>query len=359
MIVIVGGGPAGLALAWHLKELGLPCRVLERGQTGESWRLMPSDSRVLSPWWTNRLPGGSTVRHRAWRKISTAEYCRYLQRYTEEHNLPVESAVEITGVSRDTDGNYRLQHSRGELKTRLLVAATGQYQNPYWTPLPEGNDGSIRSVHAAQFNGAHSLPDLPVGSRILVVGRRITAGQIMVELQGSGHQVSLSAGGPVRTRAAWRRHFLKESLYFLYEPLLVWLFPGRRAFEHPIMDGGPTRHLLDRGLITVLPALRGVCNGEALFADGQHVRFDAIVHATGYRPALGWLASLLGKETPALEEIENFESRQFAGLFFLGLDNLHDFRSGFLRGIVADARRLAKVLRRRAEATASLADRNA
>ncbi len=38
MIVIVGAGPAGLALAHELQRRGLAYRVLERGVVGESWR---------------------------------------------------------------------------------------------------------------------------------------------------------------------------------------------------------------------------------------------------------------------------------------------------------------------------------
>ena len=37
-VVVVGGGQAGLAMSWHLRERGIEHVVLERGRVGERWR---------------------------------------------------------------------------------------------------------------------------------------------------------------------------------------------------------------------------------------------------------------------------------------------------------------------------------
>ncbi|MDH3462727.1 MAG: FAD-dependent oxidoreductase, partial [Acidimicrobiia bacterium] len=47
-VVVVGAGQAGLAVAYHLKALGLEAVVLERGQIGETWRAQRWDSFVLN-----------------------------------------------------------------------------------------------------------------------------------------------------------------------------------------------------------------------------------------------------------------------------------------------------------------------
>lgn len=346
-LLIVGAGPAGLSLAWWLKRLNVPYRVLDSGRPGESWRQMPVDSRVLSPWWTNRLPGTALDWREAWQKPTAAQYARYLADYSTEHALHVETSVRIARTRAGADQEFVLEHAGGTYRSRLLVAATGQYQCPHYPRLPEGDDGSILGLHAARFSGASSLPMLPAGAPVLVVGRRVTAGQVMVALAEAGHAVSIAADGPIRTRATWRRHPLKEGAYFLYEPLLCRLFPGRRSEEHPIMDGGPTRKLLDSGAVVVHPSLHGIRGGEALFADGSRQAFAAIVYATGYRPDLGWLSPLLTDRPEVQTELASFESLRHPGLFFLGLDNLYDFRSGFLRGISADSRRLAEIIQAR------------
>src|SRR4051812_25180814 len=57
-ILIIGGGPAGLSLGFELKKRGLAFLILEKGASvGESWRKMPRDLRLASPWKCNSLPG--------------------------------------------------------------------------------------------------------------------------------------------------------------------------------------------------------------------------------------------------------------------------------------------------------------
>ena len=56
--VIIGAGHAGLALSWHLSELGHDHVVLERGRVGERWHNERWDSMsLLTPNWLNVLPG--------------------------------------------------------------------------------------------------------------------------------------------------------------------------------------------------------------------------------------------------------------------------------------------------------------
>ncbi len=56
-IIIVGGGPAGLATAYCLQKLNIDCLVVEKNKVGNSWGNMPKYWRVVSPQWTNMLPG--------------------------------------------------------------------------------------------------------------------------------------------------------------------------------------------------------------------------------------------------------------------------------------------------------------
>ena len=86
-----------------------------------------------------------------------------------------------------------------------------------------------------------------------------------------------------------------------------------------------------------------------MFKDGEVGEFDAIVYATGYRPALEFLGDLLGDEYMAAENQINpltGESYECTNLYFLGLDGQCTFRSRYLRGIVDDARKVAQAIKR-------------
>ena len=56
--VIVGGGQAGLAMSYHLSQLGREHIILERGRVAEWWRSERWDSLTFQfPNWNIALPG--------------------------------------------------------------------------------------------------------------------------------------------------------------------------------------------------------------------------------------------------------------------------------------------------------------
>jgi putative flavoprotein involved in K+ transport len=343
-IVIIGAGAGGLALGHYLQRAGRDFQVIERGAIGQSWALMPADVRLLSPWWVNVLPGTHVPLARAFDKVSSGDYAGYLQRYAAERALPVEPHCEVTALARDRDG-FTLQTSRGPLAARHVVCACGYFQNPYIPPFAGGDDGSVPVLHAAAYRGPAAVRAAwPQARRVLVVGRRITAGQIMVELHDAGYEVALAARGEVRMRAKWRRMRLKEELYFAYERLFTKLFPAVKAEERPIMDGGRTEDLLRDGRVRNIGGVRGIRSGSVEQLDGGRHPCDIVIFATGYRPALRFLDGLVTLDDAGLPRLAGMQSADVPGLWFLGLENQRNFLSPYLRGLAADARVLATAL---------------
>ena len=61
--VVVGGGQAGLAVAWHLKRQGLRFVVLEGGsELGHTWRHRWDSLKLFTPAQYDGLPGISRLR---------------------------------------------------------------------------------------------------------------------------------------------------------------------------------------------------------------------------------------------------------------------------------------------------------
>ena len=56
--IIIGAGPAGLAMSKQLSDRDIDHVLLERGETAERWKSERWDSlRLLTPNWMTRLPG--------------------------------------------------------------------------------------------------------------------------------------------------------------------------------------------------------------------------------------------------------------------------------------------------------------
>ncbi len=76
------------------------------------------------------------------------------------------------------------------------------------------------------------------------------------------------------------------------------------------------------------------------FVDGRKGRFAIIVYVMGYPPSLSFIAGIVH----ILRTDRNPGAQASSGinvLYFIGLDNLRNFLSRYLRGIRDDAKRLA------------------
>jgi putative flavoprotein involved in K+ transport len=122
-----------------------------------------------------------------------------------------------------------------------------------------------------------------------------------------------------------------------YYPLLRFydrLSANHRGNSDHEMQGGRTEELITTGVVSVRPGIRLLRDESVEFVDGQRDPFDAVIYATGYRPALNHMR----------EVVNELVRRRRGGLHFLGLDNLRNVRSRFLVGIREDAALLAQRL---------------
>jgi putative flavoprotein involved in K+ transport len=358
-VIVIGGGPAGLALGFELKQRNISFVILERGETAaSSWRAMPTRMKLLSPWKAMRLPGSNGGTFRANAEISRAEYDTWLRSYAEENALPIVTGVEVSGASRSEDGTFEVQTNGGSFSSRLLVNATGYFSEPLTPTFPGARESVIRQFHFADYKDADALRR-HVGKKnplVLVVGKRLSAGQTIVELAEAGCSVALSHRGELSFGsgpAAWwfffRLHPWMEAMK------LKWQGARARGVEIR-MQGGKPKRLIESGVVRVFPEIEAFEKAAVLFRNGERLEPDAVIYATGFRPAFRHLSSLnlrLDERTgqPALE---GMESREVPGLFFLGLDGLRNFQSRFIRGIRNDAAVLAQRIRERLHAHATI-----
>ncbi len=346
-VAIVGGGPAGLALAARLRAERIECRVFERGRPAESWWHFPPSMRLLSPWWTNVLDPADAFSRSPLAVVEASVYRDYLLGFAARHRLSVQCRAEVNALDPE-HGGWRIELGDGERwRASSVVLATGYFAAPRGAQPAFESDGSVPMLHAAAVEDYEAFAAAYRGRTVVLVGKRVSAGQLMVELSRRGIRVVLSARAPLVFRRADRLGRMRDQVYFFWEWLRIRFQPHLRANSFPPMDGGETERLLASGAVRLIGPIRKVAQGLVEPASGEPVRADLILLATGYRPALSLIQDRVTLDpSSGLPPHEGFAVRGQRRLFLLGFDNLYNFRSRYLRGIREDARRLARLLAR-------------
>ncbi len=301
MIVVVGAGAAGLAVARQLQRRSLHAVVLDEGSSGHVWTSHYDSLRLHTPKGASGLPDRPMPHHYA--TFPAAHAVRdYLEGYRRRFALEVHEGVGVTHAGWDGLG-WTLATSAGETHADVLVAATGVASAPVWSPI-EGLDRFEGTVlHSCQYQ--NPVPFL--GQEVLVVGAGNSGCEIAVELARAGVTVSISVrGGAVfvpRTRSAialqmgafLMRNLPRPAANHLYEwfstdfpELGLPQPPGPRIEHYPVVGFELPHAVRDRTVSTVGEVDR--FDGDAAkFRDGRRRRFDTVILATGFRPALDWL----------------------------------------------------------------------
>jgi putative flavoprotein involved in K+ transport len=344
--VIIGGGQAGLAAAYCLKQAGDDFIVLEsNARLGETWHRRWDSLRLFTPSKFNSLPGmrfpGSDFYFPA-----KDEVAAYLLAYAERFELPVRLNTTVDTLTR-TDGTYSLTAGSHRFSATNVIVATGAFRQPVIPLIARDIDPAIFTMHS----NAYTRPDqLPQGT-ILVVGAGNSGAEIAIELAKSGRIVWLS-GRDVGSIPADRvgRIFGGRPYWFFISRVLSTDTPiGRKVRGKALHQGSPLirlnpRDAVDAG-VTRCPRLSGTSRGLPQLEDGRILQVAGIVWATGFRPDFRWIQLPVFDEHGGPLHVRGVVQKT-PGLFFLGLHFQHALSSALLGGVGADAQHVVRTLHR-------------
>jgi putative flavoprotein involved in K+ transport len=198
-VIVIGAGPAGLALSHCLAETGIEHVVLERHDTGHSWRHERWDSlRTLTPNWMNGLPGAPYRGPDPDGFMPAGDVANRLAVYSAAIDAPVVAGTEVSAVRADQNG-YVVETNDGCWAGRAVVLATGPGQ-PRVPTMANDLPSRIQSVTATDYRNPTQLH----GERVLVVGASASGVQLADELNASGRHVTVAVGEHVRLPRTYR-----------------------------------------------------------------------------------------------------------------------------------------------------------
>ena len=328
-VVVIGGGQAGLAIGYHLKQQGKRFVILERAAAvAPAWRERWDSLVLFTPRRYDALPGLAFPGEPN-AEPNRDEVITYLERYAAHFDLPVELNSEVRSVSQQ-DGQYVVELADRTLTAKQVVVATGPFQRPRIPALADRLAPEVRQLHSTAYRRPD---DLPTG-RVVVVGGGNTGYQIAEELAAS-RQVVLAVGArqkPLPRRILGRHLFWWLSTLRLLR-INVDSRPGRRLSTREVLIGSSPRRAEKQFGVQLKSRVVAAEGRTVRFADGSEVDADGVVWATGYDDDYAWL------HVPVLDGQGRPRHRRGVtdqpGLYFLGLQWQYT-RGSALLGFVAD-----------------------
>ncbi|GAB3881761.1 flavin-containing monooxygenase [Spirosoma agri] len=364
--LIIGAGPAGLAMAGQLAQLNQPFTVLEASEyIGFAWRNHYDRLHLHTVKAYSQLPHfpypASYPTY-----VTRLQVVEYLERYAEQFNIRPLFNQKVTAISRNADGTWQVQTETDSFTAERVVVATGYNRIPNVPELP--GQRNFRGIiwHSHEYRNGAPFRD----ENALVVGMGNTGAELALDLLEHGAHPFISVRGPVNIIRRdvfgkpaqpmaiflskfpnWFYDFVAGlsqkfsvgdvSVYGLGKPAHPPSYDTRRG-KIPVIDIG-TLDQIKAGRITVVPGIDRLNAKTVTFTDGRELPFDVIILATGYRPGL---TSFLNPTLTARILNDNgypkhlwFNEDALRGLYFLGYTTP---LTGIIYNLTIDSDRIAR-----------------
>ncbi len=198
--VIIGAGPAGLAMSKCLSDRSISHMVIERGEVANSWTTERWESlTLLTPNWQSRLPEYCYTGEHPDGFMSMPQIADYLHGYATSITAPVEDRTTVEAVTAQGFG-YRVSTDRGDWTCDNVVFANGACGRAQVPSIAQALPAGIAQLTPQTYKSPAQI----ARGGVLVVGASASGTQIAAELLGVGHDVMMSAGAHIRVPRRYR-----------------------------------------------------------------------------------------------------------------------------------------------------------
>lgn len=354
--LVLGAGPAGLQLGFHLAAAGRDYLILEAGKNaGTFYERYPRHGQLISinkvytgfddpevnlRWDWNSLLGDENV---PLFKEHSKEYfppsslmVDYLNEYARTYDLNIVTEAAVASVEKDD--LFRVVDQQGRrYAAKRLIAATG-VSKPYIPPIP-----GIELTE--NYTEVSVDPEDFVNQQVLILGKGNSAFETADNLIATASVIHVASPSPVKL--AWKTHYVGHLRAVNNNFLDTYQLKSQNA----VLDC-EIRKIEKQGDKYVVSVAYTHADEET-----ENLTYDRVICCTGFR----FDASIFGDSCkPDLAINERFpaqtsawESTNIPDLYFAGtIMQMRDFKkftSGFIHGFRYNVRALHRILESRYE----------
>jgi thioredoxin reductase (NADPH) len=183
-IIIIGGGPIGLACALEAKKQGLDYIILEKGTLVNSLYNYPINMTFFST--SERLEIGNVPFVTNSPKPKRAEALEYYRRVAQDNKVKIHLFEEVVGIRRDNA--FQVRTTKDSYTADNLIIATGFYDIPYLLNIPGEDLPKVKHYY--------DDPHYYAFQKVAVVGAQNSAVDAALETWRKGADVTMIIRGP-------------------------------------------------------------------------------------------------------------------------------------------------------------------
>jgi thioredoxin reductase (NADPH) len=184
-LIIIGGGPIGLACALEAQKQGLDYLVLEKGTLVNSLYNYPANMTFFSTSERLEIGGVPFVSNNA--KPTRSEALEYYRRVTSSHQLRIRLFEEVIAVKQLATKGFSISSRKTNYTADHIIIATGFYDIPYLLNVP--GEGLPKVTHY------YKEPHYYAFQKVLVIGAQNSAVDAALETWRKGAEVTMLVRG--------------------------------------------------------------------------------------------------------------------------------------------------------------------
>lgn len=372
-VLIVGAGPAGLAVAGRLRKLDIPFEIVEKtNKIAWSWhnhydRLCLHTVKQLSALPHLPFPEDYPL------YVPRLDLVAYYEQYAQHFNITPHFNTAVTQIQKAANQKWLINtNTDNSFQAAHVVIATGVNRVPYH-PTWQGQENFRGTITHSK---AYKNPTPFKNSKVLIIGMGNTGAEIALDLSEHGVETYISVRSPVNVvprdvngrpvqltsrqlaKLPWgigdwlgtviRKRIIGDLTK--YGIPMSDLHPAKQLQETgktPVIDLGTVAHI-KAGKIKILPDIAHFVAEGVITKDKQTHEFDHVILCTGYRAKID---EFIKKPTALLDQYQVpkqpiADDAQYKGLYFIGFDNYK--LGGILGTIYNDSKTIADQIKHEA-----------
>ncbi|WP_432410831.1 ArsO family NAD(P)H-dependent flavin-containing monooxygenase [Rasiella sp. SM2506] len=336
-VIIIGGGQAGLSIAYFLRRSNLSYLILEKqAKAGGSWNhtwdslklFSPSNYSSLSGWpmpkSTNEYP-------------TKSEFINYLSAYEKRYEFFIQKQTEVLKVEKE-NGLFKITTNIEIFYSKTLVSATGTAKNPFIPTYPESAKFNGVQIHSATYKNSTDFE----GKKILIVGGGNSGAQILAEVSKVATTKWVTLKEP---------QFLPDTMdgrYLFNEATQKFLGKSEEKSSGDfsislsnIVMVESVKEARSRNILNAVRPFEEFYEHGVIWKDGTREAFDAVLWCTGFRANLKHLESLGIIQNGKITTLHTRSVKE-PSLWLVGYGNWTGFASATIYGVGKTARQTVK-----------------